>query len=328
MLIICPSCASSYEVKPTNMPPLGRRVRCLRCQTVWHAEPSNADKLLAAAAAIAPGEGAVESDDAAGAAPLTETTSAGARSNQPAAQRSGESQPEDSGSPKAANGAIGGTPSAYAAATPFNEPSESAEVEAPPIAPVDLDAGASPIDIDADHSIADRGESPVDIESVAARRQRRGARRPGVWPLSRLQCGILALLLIDSVLIGWRSEIVWALPQTGSFYASIGLPVNLRGLGFDGVVTTTERHEGVPILVVEGNVVNTTRKIVDVPRLKFIVRNAARQEIYSWTAVPARTLLPPGETMAFRSRLASPPPEAHDIILRFVNRRDLVATTR
>jgi len=79
--------------------------------------------------------------------------------------------------------------------------------------------------------------------------------------------------------------------------------------------------------VVEGNIVNNVHKIVDVPRLKFVVRNAARQEIYSWTAVPSRTMLPPGEAMSFRTRLASPPPDARDIILRFVTRRDLVAGT-
>ena len=54
--------------------------------------------------------------------------------------------------------------------------------------------------------------------------------------------------------------------------------------------------------------------------LKFFVRNAARQEIYSWTAVPSRATLPPGEAVAFRSRLASPPPDAHDLIVRFVTR--------
>ena len=79
-----------------------------------------------------------------------------------------------------------------------------------------------------------------------------------------------------------------------------------------------------PILVVEGNVVNSERKVVDVPRLKFIVRNAARQEIYSWIAVPSRPSLPPGEVVAFRTRLASPPPDARDLIVRFVTRRDFV----
>jgi hypothetical protein len=104
--------------------------------------------------------------------------------------------------------------------------------------------------------------------------------------------------------------------------------VNLRGLTFDNVVTATEQHEGVPILVIEGSIVNSARKVADVPRLKFVVRNAAHQEVYSWTAVPARNVLPPGESVAFRARLASPPPDARDLVLRFVNRRDIVAATR
>jgi hypothetical protein len=104
--------------------------------------------------------------------------------------------------------------------------------------------------------------------------------------------------------------------------------VNLRGLVFDNVATVTEQHEGVPILVVEGNVVNTTRKTEDVPRLKFILRNAAQHEICSWTAVPVRASLPPGEGVGFRTRLASPPTDARDVVVRFVNRRDLIAANR
>jgi hypothetical protein len=123
-------------------------------------------------------------------------------------------------------------------------------------------------------------------------------------------------------------DIVRALPQTASFYSTLRLPVNLRNLTFDEVITSTEQHEGVPILVVEGNVVNTTRKAEDVPRLKFVVRNAARQEIYAWTAVPARASLAAGETLGFRTRLASPPATAHDLVVRFVNRRDVVAGSR
>jgi predicted Zn finger-like uncharacterized protein len=52
MLIICPSCATSYEVQPNTLPPHGQ-VRCLRCQTVWSPQLYQAGKLLAAAAAIA-----------------------------------------------------------------------------------------------------------------------------------------------------------------------------------------------------------------------------------------------------------------------------------
>ena len=49
------------------------------------------------------------------------------------------------------------------------------------------------------------------------------------------------------------------------------------------------------------------------PRLRFAVRNAARQEIYSWTAVLPRTLLSPSDAVPFRTRLASPPPGAVEV---------------
>jgi hypothetical protein len=39
-------------------------------------------------------------------------------------------------------------------------------------------------------------------------------------------------------------------------------------------------------------------------------------------------VLSPGEAVAFRSRLASPPPDAQDVLVRFVNRRDVFAGTR
>ena len=53
MLIVCPSCATSYDVELASLGPFGRQVRCSRCRAVWHASPAHADRLLAAAEAIA-----------------------------------------------------------------------------------------------------------------------------------------------------------------------------------------------------------------------------------------------------------------------------------
>ena len=83
-----------------------------------------------------------------------------------------------------------------------------------------------------------------------------------------------------------------------------------------------------PILVVEGNIVNESRKLADMPHLRFAVRNAAQQEIYSWTAVPPRAMLCPGEAVSFHTRLASPPPDAHDVLVRFLNRYDIMNGAR
>ncbi len=125
------------------------------------------------------------------------------------------------------------------------------------------------------------GLSPIEIEAGAPRRRMlRTARKtsrpspPGAirgetsasrwqWPLSRLQSAILALIVANAIVVGWRGDFVRAMPQTASFYAWLGMPVNVRGLDFDGLATTTEQHDGVPILVIGGNIVNITGKTED-----------------------------------------------------------------
>jgi predicted Zn finger-like uncharacterized protein len=169
-----------------------------------------------------------------------------------------------------------------------------------------------------------RRKAEVEQRSLNIRKRRFIPR----WPLSNLHSGIVALALLDIFLVGGRTDIVRKLPQTASFYALAGLPVNLRGLAFENVTTSTVRDDGTPVLVVEGNVTNDTRKNVRVPQIRFVVRDAAAQEIYSWTASAARTSLPPGQAATFRARLASPPPGAHDLVLRFVSRRDAIAIIR
>src|SRR5665213_595690 len=37
MLIVCPSCATSYTIEPASVAPAGRTVRCARCKSTWFA---------------------------------------------------------------------------------------------------------------------------------------------------------------------------------------------------------------------------------------------------------------------------------------------------
>jgi predicted Zn finger-like uncharacterized protein len=321
MLIVCPSCATSYDVEPARLEPDGRQVRCVRCRTVWHAQPSHAAKLLAAAEALGPASPGqiAEAPVYAAAAPAMASADAGGESEWPDQAAEPEPEPEDEGEPAAP--ALADDTAADVSAAP--------DVEAPPIVPVDLDAGRPPIDIDVADPAGAARPPAKDVESYAARFTRRtGKKRQRAWSLTRLQIAILALLVVDAVIVGWRRDIVRLLPQTASFYALLGLPVNLRGLVFDDVSTSTEQHDGVPILVVQGMIVNRTSASTGVPRLKLAVRNAAKQEIYAWTAAPPRTNLSAYQAVAFRTRLASPPSEAADVLVRFVNRRDIIAEPR
>jgi hypothetical protein len=139
---------------------------------------------------------------------------------------------------------------------------------------------------------------------------------------------VMTLFAINAALIGWRVEIVRVLPQTASLFAAIGLPVNLRGLTFEKVTSARELQDGVTVLVVEGSIVNIAAGPIEVPRLRLSVRNASGGEIYTWTALPDRPLLAPGETLPFRTRLASPPAEGRDVQVRFFHRHDIASTAR
>ncbi len=70
-------------------------------------------------------------------------------------------------------------------------------------------------------------------------------------------------------------------------------------------------------------IVGETRKPVELPRLRFSVRDAQGAEIYAWNAVLEQPVLNPGERAFFKSRLASPPPEGRNIDVRFFNKQDL-----
>ena len=113
------------------------------------------------------------------------------------------------------------------------------------------------------------------------------------------------------------------MPPTAAFYKLVGLEVNLRGVSFKDVKVTTETVEGKPVLVIEGVITGETRKPVDLPRLRFSVRDAQGAEIYAWNTVLEQTVLKPGERAWFRSRLASPPAEGRSIDIRFFNKHDI-----
>jgi predicted Zn finger-like uncharacterized protein len=134
-----------------------------------------------------------------------------------------------------------------------------------------------------------------------------------------------AMAALVIALVVWRADVVRLMPQTATFYKMAGLDVNLRGVAFGDLKVATETVDGKPVLVIEGVVVSTTRKPVDLPRLRFSVRDAQGAEIYAWNALLDQTVLKPGERAAFKSRLASPPPEGRNIDIRFFNRRDIAA---
>jgi predicted Zn finger-like uncharacterized protein len=175
-------------------------------------------------------------------------------------------------------------------------------------------------------------EAHVDAEAKPRSRLPRLFRLPTLprirLPVASLPTACAAMAALIVALVVWRGDVVRLLPQTALFYRLAGLDVNLRGVAFKDIKVTNDTVDGTPVLVIEGTIVGETRKPVELPRLRFAVRDAQGAEIYAWNAVLEQPVLKPGERAYFKSRLASPPPEGRDVDIRFFNKRDLAAGGR
>jgi predicted Zn finger-like uncharacterized protein len=327
MLIVCPSCATSYMIDPASVGPAGRTVRCARCKTTWFAGGPKAAPDVAAFVhgVIAEAEAETAGPSAAGPSSKPAKPAPAPDTAPTAADDFGEESPEAMAESSHANA------DPEAAAPPAEPVTHNAdlvpheETTTEPVAITDAPSLVPPIE-HAPLPIAANAElDSEDIETFAARRQRLQARRQQARRSSRWTALILVLFAFNVALIGSRSEVVRFLPQTASLFAAIGLPVNLRNLNFENVRISKESLDGVNTLIVEGTIVSAANKPTEVPRLRFAALNATGQEIYTWTALPARSLLGPGERLEFRSRLPSPPADASNVMVRFFNAQDAVA---
>ena len=292
MHIVCPHCTTSYAINPSTLGASGRTVRCSRCKETWLARPEDAVE-MAVAAPMASRQ-AAENDAAA-----DWDAMAREESGQDSDQETGRNAPEvDSPSISADWPADG------------EGPTQSGDSDWPTIARLDAE-GHEDIPIT---SHRERLAKLFKLPSLP---------RIPFMPTIGLPTACAAMGALLLALVIWRADTVRLLPQTATFYRMVGLDVNLRGLAFKDIKITNETVEGKPVLVIEGMIVGQTMKPVELPRLRFSVRDEQGAEIYAWNAVLEQQVLKPGERAYFKSRLASPPPEGRNIDVRFFNKRDL-----
>jgi predicted Zn finger-like uncharacterized protein len=288
MHIVCPHCTTSYAINPATLGPGGRTVRCSRCKETWQARPEDAIEMAAAMPAAMPGSG--------------------------------------QSAPPAPNDAA----AEWEALAREEEGQDAPVVDSPSIsAGWPAEGEGSQPGSDSNWPSAARQDAE-DHEETTTHRQRlaRLFRLPSLpripfIPSVGLPTACAAMGALILALMIWRADVVRLLPQTATFYTMVGLEVNLRGLAFKDIKVGNETVDGKPVLVIEGMIVAQTKNPVELPRLRFSVRDAQGTEIYAWNAVLEQPVLKPGERAYFKSRLASPPPEGRNIDVRFFNKRDL-----
>jgi predicted Zn finger-like uncharacterized protein len=290
MHIVCPHCTTSYAINPATLGAGGRTVRCSRCKETWLARPEDAIELAAAVPAMA-------------------------QSSQPAANDAAAEWEAMAREEEGRDTPVVDSPSISAGWPAEGEGShENSHL-----------GGDSHWPSVAQQDAEDHEEIPVTTHRERLARLFRLPSLPRIpfMPSVGLPTACAAMGALILALMIWRADVVRLLPQTATFYKMVGLEVNLRGLAFKDIKISNETVDGKPVLVIEGVIVGETAKPVELPRLRFSVRDAQGAEIYAWNAVLEQPVLKPGERAHFKSRLASPPPEGRNIDVRFFNKRDL-----
>ncbi|HEY1781270.1 MAG TPA: hypothetical protein VGG79_12735 [Roseiarcus sp.] len=129
---------------------------------------------------------------------------------------------------------------------------------------------------------------------------------------------LIGLVVATTAAIAARAAIVSIAPATAAIYASVGMPVNLRGLLIADVrATVTEQADGQGELLVTGEIANLRDGETPAPDLRLALCGADGRELYVWTARPPKTRLGTRERVSFRARLAAPPAGVREVLVKF-----------
>lgn len=115
-----------------------------------------------------------------------------------------------------------------------------------------------------------------------------------------------------------RDDVVKVFPEASSAYAMAGLEVNRFGLDFADVTADRVFDGTTPVLTISGRIVNVSKRDQIVPNVRVDLRNDAGAEVESVLISPGATMIAPGQSVMFNSRVDSPSLEAYDLAVTFV----------
>ncbi len=134
--------------------------------------------------------------------------------------------------------------------------------------------------------------------------------RPGRLALFGWLLVALLVLAVTGLVVG-RNELVAVWPQLAPIYARLGLPLELEAdLELRAIQVERAEEDGLPVLVVRGEVYNRAAAERLVPPVRVALLDSAGRELDFGLFPVASRVLPPGGVTRFEARLVDPPPAA------------------
>jgi predicted Zn finger-like uncharacterized protein len=303
MQIVCPNCATEHMLPDGSIGPAGRKVRCSGCREIWLATaPTEAEE-----AVVAPPAPAMPEPEHAA-----------------YVMKPGE-EPDPFRDKAFADAIDNGSllPNA-------SESAEGVEQDAALTTPV---AGRKAGWKNRLPGLRLKGSGAL-LKNVRPKLTVPGLRLPRV-PVPRLAVprfspallAVPAAIAIFMALVGFREHVVTVMPQMARLYALAGMPVNLRGLDIAKITSRVMQEGDNKLLLIEGEITNVSHNSKPIPGMRFAIRNAEGVELYVWNVKLDKESVAAGETFAFRRRLAAPPSDGREVLVRFVTKDDIVLSS-
>jgi predicted Zn finger-like uncharacterized protein len=120
-----------------------------------------------------------------------------------------------------------------------------------------------------------------------------------------------------SSLIGFRDNVVAAVPGTARLYNILGFEVAGHNLDFNNVAYRWKESEGQPVIEVTGQITNQTNRALDVPPILINHRDGQTGEMGKATEKVRNEPLAAGETIPFKLEVMSPSKSVTQVQLEF-----------
>lgn len=312
MRIVCPACETGYQMADGTLGATGRKVRCARCGTVWHARPDDYPEAPVPRPAPPLDTGPEPSED--------EWRDA-ITGDGPKSSFDDVADEEEAGNDQSAIDDLFADAKAEPEPEADDEP-EEAPVTAPAPEPAEASAEA---DIEA--------EAGPTVEAVPQgfsgsrrkpRKTNRGATAFGKLDkhlstpvASTLLIGFLVAFLTLAV-VG-RERIVSVFPDYAGLYELVGLKVNLRRLEFSEVAAHREMDGSTPVLVVEGDITNLDSVSKSLPAVRVTLISSTGRDVYAWNHTLPQLNIDQAGKIHFKTRLLAPPEAATTAEVRFTD---------
>lgn len=167
--------------------------------------------------------------------------------------------------------------------------------------------------------------APEPAAAVESERRERRVQLPAV-SRSRMRgqavgWSIAAIVVVALVwgLIAARADIIKFWPPAGRLYAMVGYGPTVAGTGLELRKVTPSRgmENGVPVLAIDGEVVNVSPMTRDVPKLKVALRDGNDKELQAWTISVTDQRLLPGASVPFHTTITQPAEAATGVVVSF-----------